>query len=81
MTIFSPELITLNMAAQDKQQVLALMAKTMDAAGRLQPNGYDNYLIKLKIESVIFQLQWATALPSPMAKRMQLRCPLSLLHV
>ncbi|HHX4812360.1 TPA: PTS sugar transporter subunit IIA [Yersinia enterocolitica] len=75
MTIFSPELITLNMAAQDKQQVLALMAKTMDAAGRLQPNGYDNYLITLKNRECDFSTAVGYSFAIPHGKTNAVKMP------
>ncbi|WP_194208673.1 PTS sugar transporter subunit IIA [Superficieibacter sp. 1612_C1] len=47
MSIFSTETIVLQLAAKDKQDALTQLAKRIEAAGKLQPGGFDNYMLSL----------------------------------
>jgi len=47
MSIFSTETIVLQMAAKDKQDALTQLAKSIEAAGKLQPGEFDNYMLSL----------------------------------
>ncbi len=47
MSIFSAETIILQLDAKDKQDALTQMAKRLEAAGKLQPGGFDNFMLSL----------------------------------
>lgn len=48
MSIFSTEMIVLNLSAKDKQDALIQLAKLIEEAGKLRAGGFDNYLLSLE---------------------------------
>lgn len=47
MSIFSTEMIALHLDARDKQDALMQLAKRIEAAGKLQVGGLDNFMLSL----------------------------------
>lgn len=47
MSIFSTDTVVMQLTAKDKPDALAQLAKRIEAAGKLVPGGFDNFMLSL----------------------------------